>query len=214
MSSYYRVLGVSRNADLREIRRAYWSLARRVQRESRRDASASDLTEIQRAYDTLSDLARRQMYDARRSAPLSASAEGSYVVPDVVPALDNDDVAKEFPSMATIARIVPQMRAAFSVEAEVGENHTTRVELTPKEAHEGVRIPFHLPVRPVCPMCGGRGELWTEPCGVCAGTGAGSLSHQLHLPVPPGVRHGMRLRFSVTPPFSAEAHVELHIAIH
>ena len=215
MSNYYRVLGVSRYADLGEIRRAYWSLARRVHRESRRGACASDLTEIQRAYETLSDLARRQMYDARHAATLSTSAEGLYAVPDDVPAFDDDDVAKDFPSMATIARIVPQMRAAFfSAEAEVGENHTTRVELTPKEAHEGVRIPFHLPVRPICPMCGGRGELWMEPCGVCAGTGAGCLSHQLHLPVPPGVRHGMCLRFSVTPPFSAEAHVELHIVIH
>ena len=160
MSNYYRVLGVSRYADLGEIRRAYWSLARRVHRESRRGACASDLTEIQRAYETLSDLARRQMYDARHAATLSTSAEGLYAVPDDVPAFDDDDVAKDFPSMATIARIVPQMRAAFiSAEAEVGENHTTRVELTPKEAHEGVRIPFHLPVRPICPMCGGRGEL-------------------------------------------------------
>lgn len=143
MSNYYRVLGVSRYADLGEIRRAYWSLARRVHRESRRGACASDLTEIQRAYETLSDLARRQMYDARHAATLSTSAEGLYAVPDDVPAFDDDDVAKDFPSMATIARIVPQMRAAFfSAEAEVGENHTTRVELTPKEAHEGVRIPF------------------------------------------------------------------------
>ena len=217
MSSYYRVLGVSRYADLGEIRRAYWSLARRVHRESRRGASASDLTEIQRAYDTLSDSGRRQMYDTRQSATQSSSAEELRAVRDVVPVLDpvlDDDVAKDFPSMATMARIVPRMRVAFfSAEAEVGTTHTTHVEVTSKEAIEGVRIPFHLPVRSSCPMCGGRGEIWTERCGVCAGTGAGHVSHQLHLPVPPGVRDGVCLRFSVTPPFSAEAHVELHIAI-
>ena len=116
--------------------------------------------------------------------------------------------------MATMAHIVPRMCAAFlGGEAEVGETHTTHVELTPKEALKGVRIPFDLPVRSTCPMCGGRGEIWTEPCGVCGGTGAGRLSHQFHLRVPPGVRHGMCLRFSVTPPFSAKAHVELRIAI-
>ena len=214
MSSYYQVLGVSRFANLGEIRRAYWSLARRIQRESRRGTSASDLTEIQRAYDTLNDSARRQMYDTQRAATKSSSATGVRAVRDVVSDLEGD-VAKDFPSMATMARIVPRMRAAFfSTEAEVGETHTTHVELTPREALEGIRIPFDFPARPICPMCGGRGEIWTEPCGVCAGTGAGCLSHQLHLPVPPGVRDGVCLRFSVTPPFSAEAHVELRIAIH
>ena len=213
MSSYYRVLGVSRYADLGEIRRAYWSLARRVHRESRRGVSASDLTEIQRAYDTLRDSGRRQTYDTRHAATQSSPAEGVRAVRDIVPAFD-EDVANDFPSMATMARIVPRIRAAFfSPETEIGEIHTAHVELTPTEALEGVRIPFHLPVRPICPMCGGRGEIGTESCGVCAGTGTGRLFHQLHLPVPPGVRHGVCLKFSVTPPFSAQAHVELHIAI-
>ena len=213
MSSYYRVLGVSRFADLGEIRRAYWSLARRVHRKSRRGTSASHLAEIQRAYDTLSDSSRRQVYDTRRSPTQSSSETGVRAVRDVVSDLDGD-VAKDFPSMATMARIVPRMLGAFfSTEAEVGETHTTQVELTPREALDGIRIPFHFPVRPICPMCGGRGEIWTEPCGVCAGTGAGRLSHQLHLPVPPGVRDGVCLMFSVRPPFSAEAHVELRIAV-
>ena len=213
MSSYYRVLGVSRYADLGAIRRAYWSLARRFHQEFRRGAPASDLTEIQRAYDTLGDSARRQLYDTRHPAPQSPSTDSLRVVPDVAAALD-DDVAKDFPSMATMARIVPQMCAVFfSAEAGVGETHTTHVELTPKDAIDGVRIPFRLGVRPTCPMCGGRGEIWEDPCGVCAGTGAGRLSYQLHLPVPPGIRHGACLRFSVTPPFSAETRVELHIAI-
>ena len=213
MSSYYRVLGVSRYADLGEIRRAYWSLARRVYRESRRGVSASDLTEIQRAYDTLRDSGRRQTYDTRYAATQSSPAEGLRAVRDIVPAFD-EDVANDFPSMATMARIVPRIRAAFfSTETEISEIHTAHVELTPTEALEGVRIPFHLPVRPICPMCGGRGEIGAESCGVCAGMGTGRLSHQLHLAVPPGVRHGVCLKFSVTPPFSAEAHVELHIAI-
>ena len=212
MSSYYRVLGVSLYADLGEIRRAYWSLARRVRQQSRHGASGSDLTEIRRAYETLSDSARRQMYDTRRSTAERRPAQVLRGLTDSVP-VPETDVAKEFPSMATIAQIVPRMCAAFFSGGVAGDTHTSCVELTPKEALEGARIPFRLAVRPTCPMCGGRGEIWTEPCGVCSGTGAGSLSHQLHLPVPPGVRHGVCLRFSVTPPFSAEAHVELRIAI-
>jgi len=214
MSSYYRVLGVSPYADVVEIRRAYWSLARRVRRESARGSPTSDLTEIRRAYTALSDSSRPPMYRTRHSAARGSLSEDLRAARDAAQVLD-EDVARDFPSMGAMARIVPRMCAAFfGSKAEVGNIHATHVTLTPKEALAGVRIPFHLPIRPICPMCGGRGEIWTEPCGVCAGTGAGQLSHQLHLPVPAGVRHGMCLRFSVMPPFSEEAHVELHIAIH
>lgn len=214
MSSYYRVLGTSRYANLDEIRKAYWSMARRTHRESRRDASTFDLTEIQRAYDTLSDSGRRQTCDTLHTVTHSpSSSEGVWAVRDRVPDFD-DDVDNDFPSMATIARIVPRMRAAFfSTEAEVGETHTAHIELTPTEAFEGVRIPCHLSVRPTCPVCGGRGEVGTESCGLCAGMGTGRLPHQLHFWVPPGVRHGECLKFSVTPPFAAETCVELYIAI-
>ena len=213
MSSYYRILGVSRYADLVEIRKAYWSLARRVRHESRRGSAGSDLIEIRRAYETLSDSARRQMYDTGRSTAEGPPTPGLRGLSDAVP-VPETDVAKDFPSMSTMAQIVPRVYAAFFCgEGEIVDSHTSYVELTPKEALDGARIPFRLPVRPTCPMCGGRGEIWSDPCGVCAGTGAGRLSQQLHLPVPPGVRNGTCLRFSVTPPFSAEAHVELRIAI-
>ena len=124
----------------------------------------------------------------------------------------SDEVVVDFPSMVGVAA---RMRAAF-FGADADESHamhTAEVSLTAREADEGVHVPFDLPVRHTCPVCGGRGELWTETCGVCSGTGAGVLSHHLQIRVPPGVRHGSRLRFSVTPPFAAETHVEVRIAI-
>ena len=124
-----------------------------------------------------------------------------------------DDVVVDFPSMAGV---VAGMRRSFfdaDADAEGCATHTAEVRLTPKEAGEGVRVPIDLPVRQTCPMCGGRGEVWSESCGVCAGTGAGLLPHRLDLRVPAGVHDGARLRFSVSPPFAPETHVELRIAI-
>ena len=126
-----------------------------------------------------------------------------------------DDIVVDFPSMAGV---VAGMRRAFfstagDAESESCATHTAEVRLTPRQAGEGVRVPIDLPVRQTCPMCGGRGEVWSEHCGVCAGTGAGLLPHRLDLRVPAGVHDGARLRFSVVPPFAAETHVELHIAI-
>ena len=81
MSSYYRVLGISRFAGLDEIRRAYWSLEIRVRLESAKGLQVQGLDEIRRAYDVLSDSNRRSLYDARHPAE-SSLLEGCRIVYD------------------------------------------------------------------------------------------------------------------------------------
>ena len=83
-----------------------------------------------------------------------------------------------------------------------------------REEYESAQTSFHRQIRPICHVYGGRGKIWAAPCGVCAGTWIGCLSHQLHRQVPSGIRHGMCLRSFVIPPFLTEAHVEFHIVIH
>ena len=123
-----------------------------------------------------------------------------------------DEVAIDFPSMTPI---VARMREAFFAAAGDRSVTTRRaeVELTARQADQGVRVPLDLTVEHTCPACGGRGELWTDPCGLCDGSGAGRLSHRMHFRVPPGVRHGTRLRYSVTPPHAFETHIEVRIAV-
>ena len=210
MRDFYRILGVGRDADLDEIRRAYWELARRARRlasdaEDDKAEMPVDLLLVERVYATLADKDRRRAYDARVGRERPARER----VDDAVLA---DEVAVDFPSMAGIT---PRMRASFfgPTGEDVGATHTTEVELTPRQATEGTRVPLDLPIRHTCPICGGRGEVWTEPCAMCAGTGGGMLSHQLQFRVPPGVRHGTRLCYSVTPPYAGETRVEIRIAI-
>jgi len=124
----------------------------------------------------------------------------------------SDEVVVDFPSMIELPERM--LSSFFGLEQEDRViTHTADVELTAKEADEGIRVPFDLPVRPTCLVCGGRGEVWSEICGMCAGTGAGLLPHHLNLDVPPGVHDGTRLRFYVSPPFAAETQVEVRIAI-
>ncbi|MCB2156199.1 DnaJ domain-containing protein [bacterium] len=85
-ADYYRLLGISRDAPEREIKKAYYDLARRLHPDkasSPEEASknASDLALISQAYNTLKDARKRQEYDAKlrgRSAggdpPASAPA--------------------------------------------------------------------------------------------------------------------------------------------
>ena len=212
MSSYYQVLGISRFAGLDEIRRAYWSLERRVRLESAKGLQVQGLDEIRRAYDVLSDSNRRSLYDARHPAE-SSLLEGCRIVYDDFREL-NDGMVNEFPSTATITDVVSTMDSDFLADRVWSvETHSTEVEVTASEARNGVRVPWDLVFRSDCPICGGRGEVWSSSCGICAGTGSGEMSNLFELAIPPGVRHGACLKFTVTPPFSAEIQIRAHIAI-
>ena len=210
VSDYYRILGVSGCANAGEIHRAYWKLARQMLDAG--DAADIRLRVIRRAYYTLGDSERRREYDTTLRGAIeitnTPNATGCLGRDDLLP----DEIAVDFPSMANV---VERMRASFfGVEGgEDGSIHRTEVELTACQADRGARVPIDFLVRHTCPICGGRGEMWPETCGICRGTGAGLLRHQLQLQVPPGVRHGTRLRVSVTPPHAPETHVEVRIAI-
>ncbi|KAJ3360695.1 hypothetical protein GGF32_008090 [Allomyces javanicus] len=60
----YEVLGVKQGASEKEIKRAYYQLAKKYHPDTSSDPSAKDkFVEIQNAYDVLSDSTKRQQYD-------------------------------------------------------------------------------------------------------------------------------------------------------
>jgi DnaJ-class molecular chaperone len=87
------------------------------------------------------------------------------------------------------------------------------IRLTIREALSGARVPIHIPFSTTCAQCGGRGEIWMEPCRACGGSGASAAHQAVRVTVPPGVRDGARFRFSVTPPSASPISVEVRIAI-
>jgi hypothetical protein len=123
-----------------------------------------------------------------------------------------DEIAIDFPS---VEPALERMRDAFLGErsgSDVDVLHR-EVLVSRREAWDGVVVPVDVPIRGMCPDCGGRGEVWTEPCDECRGTGASLFHHAVRVPLPPGVTDGARVRFRVSSPGSDSVRVELRVAI-
>lgn len=121
-----------------------------------------------------------------------------------------DEVAIDFPSMRAL---LDRIRRAFFGGDPSASRHSAEIRLTPREAFYGADVPLVVPVSATCDACGGRGEVWAEPCGVCEGRGAAVARHHVRVTVPAGVRDGARFRFSVNPPSAPRTTVEVSIAI-
>ena len=191
----HRMLGLPHSADPGEIRRAYRELARRYQSAGDDHGMPDRLASLHRAYQLLSVQGHRRRDDAERSA----GRESAF----------SDEVDVDFPAVSSL---VDRMRETFFGPTP-GHPLSAEVRLTPRQADAGVKVPLNVSLRHTCPVCGGRGEVWFDPCGACAGSGAGLLPHQLQLVVPPGVRDGACLRFDVTPPYAAPTCVQVRISI-
>ncbi len=120
-----------------------------------------------------------------------------------------DEVAIDFPSMASA---VERIRASM-----LGDEHEpplrAEIRLSPREAFEGISVPMDVPVRSACPLCGGRGETWLDPCRACAGTGESLFHHRVRLSVPPRVADGACFRFKVSSPLALPTRVEVRVAV-
>jgi hypothetical protein len=123
-----------------------------------------------------------------------------------------DEVAIDFPALGDV---VERVRDAFLGDDAGHDGPTFRqvVRLSNGEARRGTIVPLDLPLKGFCRCCGGRGEVWNEPCLDCCGSGDSLVTHPIRVSVPAGVSHGARFRFRVTAPHDVSVRVELRVAI-
>ena len=79
MPDYYDILGVSRDADKEEIKRAYRRLARKYHPDVNKEQGAEErFKEINRAYEILSEPEMKARYDRFGEAGVSSGAGAGY----------------------------------------------------------------------------------------------------------------------------------------
>ena len=218
---YYEVLGVGRGASAEEIKKAYRKLAREYHPDRNPDDAKAEerFKEVQGAYDTLSDPAKRKEYDA------GGRMFGGSGMGGAAPA--------GFSDIGDIFSTLFRRGGQGAAQAARGRDLETEVSLGFKEAMDGTEVTVTVPKQstcktcsgtgakpgtmPVtcprcngrgidsesqgffsisqpCPSCGGAGQIIEEPCPTCAGSGLTMQRKRYRVRIPAGVHDGTRIR--------------------
>ena len=217
---FYRILGVSREADRDEIRKAYKSLAKRYHPDANPGNQATEerFKEIGEAYGVLSDETKRKEYDRMRTP-----GGGGFSFEDlgglgdiftsifdrgrrsagVGPRKGRDMECPVELSLETAARggkvsvTVPISRecATCSGSGARARSGTTSCD---ECAGRGVVAfgPGAMAVKRPCPACRGRGTVPGVPCVSCRGRGVLPQQRKIHVSVPAGTASGSKQRLA------------------
>ncbi len=179
-NDYYEVLGVSRDADADQIKKAYRKLAMRYHpdRNDEPDAEAR-FKEVTEAYEVLRDPEKRRLYDrygkegVRRRAGAGASAGFSgFGFADAF-----EVFMREFGG-AGFSEMFGGGRGTRSRGPRRGSSVRVTVRLTLEEAALGAERTLRLKLLDRCDRCGGSGaEPGTAPVRCPACGGAGQVRH-------------------------------------
>lgn len=120
-----------------------------------------------------------------------------------------DEVAIDFPS----SRAAIEFFRRDHVEAEGPAPTHAEITISAEQAGAGTMVPLDVSVPSTCATCGGRGEVWSEPCEPCDGRGQELHRQRLTVAVPPGVEHGDRFSFSVSLPRGPRTRVDVRVAV-
>ena len=121
-----------------------------------------------------------------------------------------DEVAIDFPSSSAAIEFFRRDHAAPDASTV-----TARAEIVISEfqAFAGAMVPLDVSVPRTCACCGGRGEVWSEPCEPCDGQGQALHAERLTVAVPAGVVHGDRFSFNLWLPRGPRTRVDVRVAI-
>lgn len=151
---YYDTLGVSRNADKEDIKRAYRRLARKFHPDVNKDSGAEErFKEISRAYEVLSDPEVKARYDRFGEAGVGSAAGAGY---------------QDFSDLGGFADIFESFFSGFST----GMGQQSRRRAGPVRGDD-LRLDLKLDFREA--VFGGEKEIrisHLETCTVCKGIGA------------------------------------------
>ncbi|XP_051745605.1 dnaJ heat shock protein family (Hsp40) member A3a isoform X2 [Ctenopharyngodon idella] len=169
---FYQILGVPRTATQKEIKKAYYQMAKKYHPDTNKeDPQAKEkFAQLAEAYEVLSDEGKRKQYDTYGSAGFNAGQAGAghqqYWGGGA--SIDPEELFRKIFGEFSGARGFGDFNAIFDQPQEYV------MELTFAQAAKGVNKEITVNIEGTCQRCDGRGH---EPgskvqhCGNCNGTG-------------------------------------------
>ncbi len=175
---YYQVLGVSKDASVDQVKKAYRKLARDNHPDSKPGDSTAEerFKSISEAYSVLSNAAKRKEYDEQRALfgdggfrPRGSTRGGGYDFSDLFGGGGSGDAGLNdlFGGMFGGGRVRP-------TQPRRGQDIETETQLTFEQALGGLTVALRLSSDSPCSSCSGTGaRAGTVPrvCPNCAGSG-------------------------------------------
>jgi molecular chaperone DnaJ len=220
----YALLGVSRAATTAELRRAYRRLALQHHPDRAGPASAPVFARIAEAYRMLCDPSARAAYDAhlleREAWRAAGPATSRGAEADGEPSDDLDwrvgrigwsaSWPKQIPDL--LPRMTGTVDELVSARAARYEGGTLELLLTATEAASGGTAIVTLPLRVLCPTCGGvarAGRVW---CRRCEFAGEVDEAAGVRIRIPRAVPDGFMAAATVARSIAATPKVRIRVA--
>jgi molecular chaperone DnaJ len=223
-TDYYDLLGVSRDANEGELKRAYRQLAMQCHPDKNPGDKAAEerFKQISEAYAVLSDPDKRAHYDRFGVAPgaggggFDAGGFGT-LFEDIFEnffagggrgrrtrAARGEDLQYELKITLEEAATgietkvqLPRLEPCATCQGAGAEPGTKRVTCDTCRGQGQVRFnQGFLTVARTCPKCQGEGEMNKNPCKACRGEGRQRSERLLSIKIPAGIEDGMQLRLS------------------
>uniref|UniRef100_A0AAR2J6Y9 DnaJ homolog subfamily A member 3, mitochondrial n=2 Tax=Pygocentrus nattereri TaxID=42514 RepID=A0AAR2J6Y9_PYGNA len=172
---YYSVLGVPRTATQKEIKKAYYQMAKKYHPDTNPDdpQAKEKFAKLAEAYEVLSDEVKRKQYDTYGSAGPSAGAAGQQQYWRGGATVDPEELFRKIFGEFAGGRGFGDFTSIFDQPPEYV------MELTFTQAAKGVNKEITVNLEDSCPRCDGKGH---EPgtkvthCHYCNGTGMESIN--------------------------------------
>ncbi len=222
---YYEILGITRSATDKEIKSAYRKLAKKYHPDVNKAADAAEkFKDVNEAYEVLSDPQKRQRYDNLGSNWQAGSdftpppgfeninfdfggmgGNTSYQninfgdlgglgglggFSDFFSSLFGDFTSQT--SRTNYGKKARSYRQEQPQQPEQNLDITENIIVEPEDVFEGTTKNIRISFMDKCPECSGRGS----KCYRCGGSGLTTISKNLSVKIPKGVKEGQKIRLS------------------
>jgi len=175
MADYYEVLGLSRDAETDDIKKAYRRLAMQYHpdRNQGSEEAAERFKEATEAYEVLRDPEKRAIFDRYGEQGLKgAGGAGFGGGVDFADAIEI--FMRDFGGFGSFEEVFGGRRRAGGPPQQRGQNLRVRLPVTLGEVAQGARKRIRVAILEPCDLCSGsgsKGGAAPEPCSLCGGSG-------------------------------------------